>query len=113
MKNICCTLCLGSNTEAEKNIEKARKMLTALLPNINWGEAKWTEPVNFPYPALFLNQQATFHTQKSRNEICQSFKKIECECGRLPEEKAQGIVRIDIDLLTYGNEQVKKAVVNL
>lgn len=113
MESICCTLCLGSNTEAEKNVEKARKMLTALLPDISWGEAKWTEPVNFPYPTLFLNQQATFHAQKNRDEICQCFKKVERECGRLPEEKAQGIVRIDIDLLTYGNEQVKKAIVNL
>ena len=103
-----CTLCLGSNTEAEENLEKARTLLTALLPDIRWEEARWTEPVNFPYPALFLNQLAIFHTVMTRDDLRLCFKDIERQCGRLPDDKAQGIVRMDIDLLTYGQERLKE-----
>jgi len=110
MEKIRCTLCLGSNTEAEKNVEKARAMLSSLLPDIQWEEARWTEPVDFPYPALFLNQMATFHTEKRRDELRQCLKDIERQCGRLPEDKAQGIVRMDIDLITYGEEKLKEVV---
>ncbi len=106
-KIIHCTLCLGSNTEAENNVEKARKMLTTLLPSIRWEKAQWTEPVNFPYPALFLNQLAIFDTTKTCNELRQCFKNIERQCGRLPKDKAQGIVRMDIDLITYGEKKLK------
>lgn len=106
-KIIHCTLCLGSNTEAESNVEKARKMLTTLLPGIRWEKAQWTEPVNFPYPALFLNQLAIFDTTKTCNELRQCFKNIERQCGRLPKDKAQGIVRMDIDLITYGEKKLK------
>lgn len=107
MEKTRCTLCLGSNTEAETNLEKARAMLAGLLPDIRWEEARWTEPVDFPYPALFLNQLATFCTDMTRDRLRQCFKTIERQCGRLPEDKAQGIVRMDIDLLTYGDEQLK------
>lgn len=107
-KVVQCTLCLGSNTDAERNVAMAREMLDSLLPDIRWEEARWTEPVDFPYPALFLNQLATFTTQMSCDEVRTKFKEIERQCGRLPEDKAQGIVRMDIDLLTYGEETLKK-----
>lgn len=110
MEKIRCTLCLGSNTEAERNVERAREMLTALLPGICWDEARWTEPVDFPNPALFLNQMAAFDTTMSREEVRMKFKEIERLCGRQPEDKAQGIVRMDIDLLTYGEERLKNLV---
>ena len=82
-------------------------MLTTLLPGIRWEKTQWTEPVNFPYPALFLNQLATFDTTKTCNELRQCFKNIERQCGRLPKDKAQGIVRMDIDLITYGEKKLK------
>lgn len=105
-----CTLCLGSNTDAMTHVEKARTMLTRLFPDIQWDEARWTEPVDFPNPALFLNQMASFFTNMTHKELLLCFKNIERECGRLPEDKAQGIVRIDIDLLTYGEERLKDVV---
>ncbi len=86
-------------------------MLTSLLPDIHWEEARWTEPVDFPNPALFLNQKATFDTRMLRDELRQCFKDIERQCGRLPEDKARGIVRMDIDLLTYGDEVLKASIV--
>lgn len=98
---------MGSNTEAEKYVDMARKLLNAILPDIRWEEPRWTEPVDFPNPALFLNQLATFPTEMSREELHQCFKEIERQCGRLPEDKSQGIVRIDIDLLNYGGECIK------
>ena len=113
METIRCKLCLGSNTEAEKNVEKARRMLNDFLPDIRWGEARWTEPVNFPYPALFLNQMAEFDTMMPRDEVILKFKEIERLCDRLPDDKAKGIVRMDIDLLTYGDERLKEEIKGL
>lgn len=107
MEKIRCTLCLGSNTEAETNAEKARMALDALLPDIRWDEARWTEPVDFPNPALFLNQTASFDTKLTCDELRQRFKEIERQCGRRPEDKTRGIVRMDIDLLTYGEDRLK------
>ena len=108
MKQTHCTLCIGSNTEAENNVAKAHVLLTTLLPDIRWEEARWTEPVDFPNPALFLNQMATFSTTLSSDEVRHRFKEIERQCGRQPEDKAQGIVRMDIDLLTYGEDTLKR-----
>lgn len=102
-----CTLCLGSNTDAERHVEEARALLTALLPDVRWAEARWTEPVDFPNPALFLNQMASFDTTMSLEKLHHSFKEIERKCGRSPQDKAQGIVRMDIDLLTYGEQVIK------
>jgi len=108
---IQCTLCLGSNTDAQANVEKARAMLTTLLPGICWKKARWTEPVDFPTPSLFLNQLGIFSTTMPCDEVRHCFKEIERLCGRLPEDKAKGIVRMDIDLLTYGNEKLKESVI--
>ena len=110
MKKVHCTLCLGSNTEAEKNIEMAYRFLNKSLHNINWEKARWTEPVDFPNPAKFLNQKGEFYTTKEMAEIKLIFKNIERECGRLPEDKSQGIVRMDIDLISYGEMKLKELV---
>ena len=110
MMKVHCTLCLGSNREAERNIEMAYKLLNNSLPNINWGKARWTKPVDFPNPALFLNQTAEFYTTKRMDEIKLLFKEIERKCGRLPEDKSQGIVLMDIDLLSYGELKLKEVV---
>jgi 2-amino-4-hydroxy-6-hydroxymethyldihydropteridine diphosphokinase len=55
----------------------------------------------------FLNQVAQLTTSLSAAELKRLFKEIESEAGRTPEEKAQEIVRLDIDLLTYGDTLLK------
>ncbi|MCD8194364.1 MAG: 2-amino-4-hydroxy-6-hydroxymethyldihydropteridine pyrophosphokinase, partial [Tannerellaceae bacterium] len=42
-------------------------------------------------------------------KINKELKKIEAELGRLPQDKAQGCIKIDIDLLQW-NEQVLKPI---
>lgn len=104
-----CLLCLGSNTDAEKNFQTARTLLAERFPNaLTWEEARWTEPVNFPLnPAHFLNQTARLETSLTPKELQTLFKEIEKQCGRLPEEKSLGIVRMDIDLITYDGQTIK------
>ena len=35
------------------------------------------------------------------------FKELERRCGRIPEDKAQGVVKLDIDLLVFDNKILK------
>ncbi len=104
-----CLICLGANTEAEENFRRAHALLGAAFPDsIEWGVRQWTEPVDFPLnPALFLNQEGTLHTSLTAGEVRTIFKEIERQCGRTPHDKAEGIVRMDIDLLRYDDEQLK------
>ncbi len=62
--------------------------------------------------APYLNAMmkvSTEHTQEELNEI---FKRMECEAGRTPESKAQGIIPLDIDILTWNHLDLKPEELN-
>lgn len=101
-------LCIGSNIDCEANAFVARNELKQLFPFLRWARPRWTEPVNFINSALFLDQVAEFSTTLSANEVCACFKDIERKCGRSPEDKTHGIVKMDIDLLVF-DEKILKA----
>lgn len=107
-----CIIALGSNTAAEEHFRLAHRLLDAAFPHsIEWGEMQWTEPIDFPLnPALFLNQEGTLHSPLTAEEIRTIFKEIERACERRPHDKAEGIVRMDIDLLCYDDRQLKANV---
>lgn len=104
---VLCWLCLGSNHEAANILPHAREMLTAAFPDIHFGTERITRPVDFPAPAPFTNQIAYFRSFLSPEEIRKIFKGIESSCGRKAEDKARGIVRMDIDLLQHGDHVLK------
>ncbi len=102
-----CFISLGSNTDGEKNLEKARKELTRYFPDIRYDEACRTYPINLHNPSLFVNQIALFHTFYSLYEVKCVLKDIEHSCAEIPKDKANEIIRIDIDLLQFGQEILK------
>lgn len=102
-----CIICLGSNYNRRENLPLARRRLEALFPSIRFAAEQDTTPLYFKNPALFANQVALFETGQSREVIRGVLKEIERLAGRLPGDKLQEKVCLDIDLLCYGDEVLK------
>ena len=66
-----------------------------------------TEAIGNKFLSPFSNQLAQFETMLSPEEVRAVLKQIEKDNGRMPEDKQQGIVKLDIDLLMYGNTILK------
>lgn len=96
-----CLLCMGSNTGRKTRMENARKALAHSFPDIRFGAEMETEAIGSGFLSPFSNQVARLTTPLSAEEVRTVLKSIEKENGRLPEDKAQGIVKMDIDLLMY------------
>ena len=104
-----CLLCIGSNMARHIHMENARKSLTEHFPNIRFGEEMETEAIGGNFLSPFSNQVATFSTSLSAEEVRCILKGIERDNGRTTEDKAQGIVKLDIDLLKYDTLVLKPA----
>lgn len=102
-----CIICIGSNYHREENLLLARKKLMVLFPSITFSEEMETEPFHIQNPALFSNQVALFKAEESKERIIELLKAIELIAGRLPEDKAEGKVVLDIDLISYDNMILK------
>ena len=82
-------------------MEEARKALMELFPTIRFSEEMTTEAIGDKFLSPFSNQVAKPETSLTIEEIRSLLKKIEKDNERLPEDKEQGIVKLDIDLLTF------------
>ena len=56
-------------------------------------------------PTMYLNQLVCAETTLEVEELIQTLKDIEQQMGRTQEDRRQGIVRIDLDLLLYGEQR--------
>ncbi|WP_455621474.1 2-amino-4-hydroxy-6-hydroxymethyldihydropteridine diphosphokinase [Parabacteroides sp.] len=101
-------LCLGSNWDKEKNMERAAEMLRAHFVFIRFSQPVYTEPIDCSLSTTFLNRVAVLYSEESPARIKDVLKDIECRIGRKPEDKSCGRVPIDIDLLQW-NDQILKA----
>lgn len=102
-----CILCIGSNDRRRENLSLARRELSALFPAIRFATEQDTEPLYFTNPALFANQVAVFATELPKAGVLCALKAIEQRSGRLPGDKQQERVCLDIDLLCYAGEVLK------
>lgn len=102
-----CLLCMGSNTNRFTQLSDARKVLSEAFPDIHFGELMETQAIGSGFHSPFSNQLARFTTTLSSESVHNLFKKLERHSGRLPGDKAQGIVKLDIDLLTFDNKVLK------
>lgn len=98
-------IALGSNYEPQTYIEMAKAKLCHLLPGIVFSRNLWTEPIDI-VSGRFVNALALAYTSFSQEHLEQLLKQIEQECGRCAEEKAEGKIRIDLDLMLYGQEKL-------
>lgn len=96
-----CVISLGSNEPSPGCILSARSALLAVFPDIRFSRLQQTFPIGFPSPRLFYNQVAFCTTSLPLSEVQFLLKKIETAHGRRTEDKASGIVKLDLDLLCY------------
>ena len=101
MNQHSCVLCLGSNYNRHLHMEEARKALMELFPTIRFSEEMTTEAIGDKFLSPFSNQVAKLETSLTIEDIRNLLKKIEKDNERLPEDKGQGIVKLDIDLLKF------------
>ena len=101
MNQHTCILCLGSNFDRTDRMAHARQELKEHFPNIRFSTEMETEAIGSRFLSPFSNQTALFETSIPAEEVRTILKRIERRNGRSPEDKAQGIVKLDIDLLKY------------
>ena len=101
------TISLGSNTEQEQHIEEAIERLKTVFSDITFTQPQWTEPVGV-VSDRYLNCLANFTTSLSLQQLVQLLKNIETAMGDTHENHKQGIVLIDLDVIKYGDKEVKK-----
>ena len=100
-------LCIGSNTEPEKNMALAVSELTRRFPGIRFSSQQMSEPMGTMRPDWFQNRAAKFETAMPFEEVKDITKEIERMAGRTPEEKYQEIIKLDIDILQAGDQRYK------
>ncbi len=100
-------LSIGSNTFAKTNIDKAKRMLSFLFPNIVFSDPILSEPEDDTFKYLFRNILASCTTDMTPEQVIEKIKQTERAVGRTPKDKYLGKVVIDIDLLKYGEEVLR------
>ena len=103
-----CLLCLGSNLDGATRLSTTRKALLSHFPDIRFSQEMITEAIGSGFLSPFHNQVARLTTFLSAEEVRAILKGIEQVQGRLPEDKANGIVKLDIDLLVYDDCVLKE-----
>jgi 2-amino-4-hydroxy-6-hydroxymethyldihydropteridine diphosphokinase len=98
---------MGSNIQREAQLKAAREALRRLFPDIRFSDEMLTEAIGQGYLSPFSNQMARFTTALSAEEVHTLLKDLEHHAGRRPEDKAQGLVKLDADLLMYDGEVLK------
>ncbi|HEY5591005.1 MAG TPA: 2-amino-4-hydroxy-6-hydroxymethyldihydropteridine diphosphokinase [Paludibacter sp.] len=100
---------LASNSEAEKNMEIARKLLIMNFPeSIRFSENHWSAAIvaeghEIPQGELsrYLNAVCVVQSENTLDTIQVFLKKMELEMGRVRGVEAQGRVLIDLDLVEW------------
>ena len=111
---------LGSNHEQEKNVRVAMALLAQTFPSIHFSRCLWTEPIGMERGGIdarqklkaspqFVNAIGIAMTEMEEVQVVHVLKDIERKCGRTKEDKAVGIVKLDLDLLLYGDIRHKNA----
>ncbi len=100
-------LSIGSNTYAERNIKKARLLLSKAFDDISFSTICISEPFGLIYRRKFHNIIAHFTSKLSPDDIIKIAKNIEKQMGRIPSDKAKGRVIIDIDVVCKDDEVLR------
>ncbi len=95
-------IALGSNFCQKESMARAKDMLRPLFGgNISFTKEMWTQPIGI-VSDKFLNCLAVTHTSLGHARIEEALKKVETECGNTSQDRANNIVKMDIDILLLG-----------
>ena len=99
---------LGSNENPDTNMSLCRSLLSDIFDYIRFSETSVTSPYGENYSKDFLNQLVYAITEEEQDKIYQNLKAIERKIGRLPADKNNGVVKIDIDLIKWNDSIMKE-----
>lgn len=100
---------MGSNHNATANLEMARQELKKRYPQTVFSNVRDTEPVGFKRnTALFTNQLALLKTEDDIPAVRSFLKSLEQLAQRTVADKANEIVRLDLDILQANETIIKK-----
>ncbi len=102
-----CFIGLGSNDDTPTRLLAAQSDLCAAFPGIAFSRLARTAPAVPGTSRMFYNRVACLSTSLAASQVRECLKKIERAHGRTADDKARGIVKIDIDLLRYDGEVLK------
>lgn len=104
-KKVEIVIAIGTNTSHEISIFLAKQLLVQLLKDIQFTEELWTQPVDIKSDR-FLNCLAIAHTSHGAPQIRNALRRIENRCGDSKTARANGIVKMDIDILLYDGQRM-------
>ena len=90
---------IGSNEQRHAHLAWARRRLADLFPGIRFSHEVDTPPLRMNRKSLFANQVACFESEMGVAEVISCLKGIEREAGSTRQERADEIIRLDVDLL--------------
>ncbi|MEQ1849274.1 MAG: 2-amino-4-hydroxy-6-hydroxymethyldihydropteridine diphosphokinase [Candidatus Peribacteraceae bacterium] len=96
---------LGSNIDAEENLESAADLLRQAWPEIEFSSVYTSAPRHITDQPEFLNAVARFETSLSPEVIRQTLDMIEASLGKNITERF-GPRTIDLDLLLFGDDTI-------
>lgn len=99
---------LGSNSNAEENITKAKEKINDKYEIIDESTVLITLPRGKKYKNHFLNQAIKILSDEYFEDSVAFFKQIEKELGRTGEGKDAGIIPIDIDFVFWNDTAMRK-----
>ncbi len=102
-KDYRLTLCLGSNVAAGRDMIRR-----ALLALINEGLSPISCTDVYPSSSGYLNQIVVAKIGMDYDQALAATKEVERVLGRLPEHKEQGIVPVDIDIVVWNGEVIRR-----
>jgi len=98
-------LLLGSNVEQEDNIQKAQLFLRSLFPSPVFTGAIWTNPVGVDTDR-YLNCMCVFYTSHGIAQVVRALKHLENKIGSTTAERNRDQIKIDLDIMMFGNEKM-------
>jgi len=92
---------IGSNYNAETNMELAKEKLSEYFEIVSQSSTLMTKAVGNMYKGDFRNEALAILSDDTSEGTRAMFKQIEKDMGRTRESKAKGEVPIDIDLIFW------------
>ena len=97
-------VCMGSNEGREVHRAQARREVSPRCRLGRFSAELETEPLGLSNSSLFTNQLVRFVTDDSPQEVNRQLKEIERIAGRCYDDKAQEVVKLDLDILMVDHE---------
>ena len=100
---------IGTNVDQSINMFMGKQRLEELFHNIQYSSEIWSDPIDLPESDRFLNCLAKVRTVHGFKQVHQALKQIVRRCGVSQAMKHAGTVKLDLDILKYGDERMHEA----